>query len=110
MVECKPRPGELPEAAAGEVLPRAAQVVITASALAIGALPGPLALWLRARVALVEPGAKKDPLAPALFEIGVDVLSGLVVTDPDGALRVVTKAARWPGSSVPATRLCCSAT
>ncbi len=69
-------------------LPRAAQVVITASALANGALAGPLALCPRARVALVEPGA---PLAPALFGLGVDVLSRLVVTGPEGPLRVVAE-------------------
>lgn len=86
VIEREPHPGELPEEAAEEVLPHAAQVLITASALANGSLARLLGLCPQARVALVGPGA---PLCPALFELGIDVLSGLLVTDPEGALAVV---------------------
>lgn len=86
VIEREPRPGELPEKAAAEVLPNAAQVIITASAMANGSLARLLSLCPQARVALVGPGA---PLCPALFELGIDILSGLLVTDPEGVLAVV---------------------
>ena len=46
------------------------------------------------------PGRARRPLAPAPFDLGVDVLSGLVVTDPEGVLLVVAEG----GSVAPRNR------
>ncbi len=98
VIEREPRAGEYAEDAAQELLPSAAQVLITASSLANGSFAGLLRLCGDARVVLVGPGT---PLAPALFELGVDVLSGLIVTDPDAAPRIVAE-----GGAVSALKTC----
>jgi len=90
VLEQNPGPGDRPASDAPVLLPGAAQVAITASALGNGTLPELLTLCdPMATVVLVGPGT---PLAPALFELGIDVLSGLVVTDPEGAARAVAEA------------------
>lgn len=76
VIERDPRPGCYPETAAGELLPKAEQVLITASALSNGTLESLLRLARNAFVVLVGPSA---PLAPVLFESGIDAISGFVV-------------------------------
>ncbi|HYE49036.1 MAG TPA: DUF364 domain-containing protein [Azospirillaceae bacterium] len=90
VVERDPRPGEVAEADAGPLLAAARGIVMTASALLNGGVGRALAQAAPdARVALVGPGT---PLAPALHAAGIAILSGLVVTDPDGAARAVAEA------------------
>ena len=98
VIERDPRPGEFPESAAAELLPRATQVLITASSLANGSFAALLAYCSDARVVLVGPGT---PLTPALFDLGIDVLSGLIVTDVDAAVRIVAE-----GGAVSALKRC----
>lgn len=86
VVERRPGPGDYPEAAAEELIAGADLVVITASTLGNGTLPGLLALSAGRRVFLVGPGT---PLAPALFALGIERLGGMVIDDADGAARVV---------------------
>lgn len=89
VIEREPGPRDHPESAAADLLPRAEQVVITASALANGSLPGFLALLPRtAYVVLLGPGT---PLNPYLFEAGFTALSGLVVRDADAFTRTVAE-------------------
>jgi len=87
LIERAPGPGRLPEHAAAGLLPHADVVLLTASALANGTLPGLLArLRPGAEVILVGPGT---PLAPLLADHGVTVLAGLVVEDVEGLIRTV---------------------
>lgn len=89
IVERRPGPGEVAEADAAEVIAAARGLVITASALANGGVSRALA-WASpgCRVALVGPGT---PLRPSLFQAGVTILAGSVVTDPERAALVVAE-------------------
>lgn len=82
VIEREPGPGDYPESAADELLPKAEHLVITASALVNGTLPRLLSLAPRAFTVLLGPST---PLASALFGFGIDALSGLVVADVDAA-------------------------
>ncbi len=86
VIEREPRPGYYPESAAETLLPKAEQVVVTASALSNGSLAGLLELARDAFVVLVGPSA---PLGPALFEFGVDATSGFVAQNPDALAHVI---------------------
>ena len=85
-IERKPGPGNYPEAAAETLLPAAEHVLITAATLVNGSLPRLLELGCEAFVVLVGPSV---PLAPVLFDFGVDAASGFVVIDTGAALRTV---------------------
>lgn len=78
VVEREPRPGEHPESAIDTLLPKAAFVAVTASAIVNGSLPRILSLCPDAYVLMIGPST---PLAPALFDLGIDALSGFVATD-----------------------------
>ncbi|MEF3697330.1 Rossmann-like domain-containing protein [Desulfolutivibrio sp.] len=89
VLERAPRPGDLPAAQAETVLPEAQVVAITASALANGSLGGLLDLCSPgAFVLLVGPSV---PFAGCLFDFGVDVLCGNVVTDAQAVLDGVAR-------------------
>lgn len=88
VVEMAPEDGEYPAAAADWLLPTCDVAVMTASALTNHSLPRLLELAEGARVALVGPST---PLCPRLFDHGIEVLSGLVATDPDGLARVIAE-------------------
>lgn len=83
VIEREPRPGCYPEEAASELLPKAEQVLITASALTNGSLENLLALCQHAFVALVGPSC---PMSPILFSFGVDAISGFVVRNSEALL------------------------
>lgn len=90
VIEREPGPGDYPESAARALLPAASQIAVTGATVANGSLDGLLALARRdAFRVLVGPGA---PLCPALFALGLDALSGLVVTDRAGARRAIAEA------------------
>lgn len=86
VIEREPGPGDYPESAAETLLPQCEHLVITASTLLDGALPGLLALAPQAFIILLGPGT---PLAECLFDHGIDALSGLVVDDNDAFTRVI---------------------
>lgn len=86
VIEREPRPGCYPEEAAQTLLPKAEQVLITASALSNGTLEPLLPLARHAFVVLVGPSA---PLAPVLFDFGIDAVSGFVVRHAAGLTQAV---------------------
>ncbi len=89
IIEREPRSDCHPEEEAPALLAQARSVVITASAMANGSLARLLPLCRHAFVLCVGPSA---PLAPAMFEAGIDILGGMVATDEnqaDSAFRIV---------------------
>ncbi|MBB4285103.1 DUF2478 domain-containing protein [Roseospira goensis] len=89
LIERTAGPDRDPEAAAPVLLPGADAVLLTASTVANGTLPGLLALTRPgAAVVLVGPGT---PLTPMLFDHGITTLAGLVVEDRDGLARAVAE-------------------
>ena len=89
VIEREPRAGEYPESAAADLLPGAARVGITASALFDGSAERLIALAQGARIAVIGPST---PLAPRLHELGIAILAGMVVDKADEAARVVAEA------------------
>lgn len=90
VIEREPGPDDYPEEAAPELLPACRNLIVTASTMHDGSLPKLLALAPQAFTVLVGPGT---PLAPVLFEHGIDVLSGTVATDVEGLARVLGEGA-----------------
>jgi uncharacterized protein (DUF4213/DUF364 family) len=84
VLERRPVPGTLPAALAGEILPQADAVLVTATTLLNGTLAAILALCRpdAARL-LVGPSA---PFSPSLLGLGVDAIAGCAVDRPDEAL------------------------
>ncbi len=81
VIEADPRPGEFPPAAMDTLLPGCGAAIVNSSALVNRSLPRILRLAHNRRVALIGPAT---PMAPRLFDYGLDVLGGLVVGDPAG--------------------------
>ncbi len=90
VVEREPRPGEYPESALPDLLPRAEFVAITSSTIVNGSLPGILNLCHDAFVLMIGPST---PLAPVLFDLGVDALSGFVARDVNALAKAVSEGA-----------------
>ncbi len=78
ILERRPQPGDLPDPACEAVLPESDFVFITGVTLINKTLPRLLALSRDAFVVMAGPTV---PLAPVLFDYGVDMLAGLVVED-----------------------------
>ena len=79
VLEKNPRNGDLDEREASRILPRADLVAITATTLANGTLAGILAT--AAPDALKMLIGPSTPLCTALFDVGIDILAGTLVTD-----------------------------
>ncbi|MBE3563983.1 MAG: DUF364 domain-containing protein [Hydrogenibacillus schlegelii] len=86
VLERRPLPGDLPDSAAEVVLPDQDVVFLTAATLVNKTFPRLVELSRNALVVLVGPST---PLAPVLFDYGVDVLAGAVVTEAAHVWRVV---------------------
>ncbi len=93
VLEINPQPGDLPASAAPEVIPQADVVAVTGMTLVNGtfeslaALTGPDAFVLLL-------GAT-TPLTPALFDYGVDAISGTIVDDIALAATAVSQGANF---------------
>ena len=93
VLELDPQPGDLPVSTASDVLPQAQVVAITGMTLLNHTLDGLLELCAPdALVILLGPSV---PLAPILFERGVDILCGSIVTDTDTVLTAVRQGANF---------------
>ena len=88
ILERTPREGDLPDTAAEYVLPEQDMVFITSTTFINKSLPRLLELCEKAKVAMVGPST---PMAPLLFDHGVDALSGLVLADPVKISGVIRK-------------------
>jgi uncharacterized protein (DUF4213/DUF364 family) len=87
VLEQNPGPGDLPTTAADEILPAADVVAITGMTLINHTLDGLLrSCSPHALVILLGPST---PLSPVLFDHGIDIICGSVVTAVDPVLQVV---------------------
>lgn len=89
VLEQDPGPGDLPAEQAVEVLSQAEVVAITGMALTNHTLDDLLALC--APQAFVMVLGPSTPLSPRLFEYGVNLISGAVVTAIDPVLRILSQ-------------------
>lgn len=93
VLEQNPHEGDLPAAAAAEIIPQADVVAITAMTLLNGTFDALLALCPPgAPVLIVGP---TTPLSPVLFEQGATILAGAIVENPESVLRGVREGANF---------------
>jgi uncharacterized protein (DUF4213/DUF364 family) len=93
VLEKNPRTGEFPSSAAPEILPQADVVAITGMAMTNRTLERLLDYCPpEALVILLGPST---PLSPVLFDFGVDLLSGAVVTNIEAVLQAVSQGANF---------------
>lgn len=87
VLEQDPGPDEYPASAAPELVPQSRVLAITSMTLLNGTLDGLLALrGPQTRVLLLGPST---PLHPLLFDYGVKMLSGAIVTNISAVLQVI---------------------
>ena len=93
ILEQNPQGNELPEEAAPDVLPQADLVAITGMTFINGTLEGLIQLCRKDAIILIL--GPSTPLSPVLFDSGVDLLSGSVVTDIDNVLHAASQGANF---------------
>lgn len=93
VIEKNPKQGDFPESEAGNLIPRADVVAITGTAFTNHTLENLLSLC-RSHAFVIVLG-DTAPLAPLLFDYGIDAVSGTKVTDPKLALRCVSEGANF---------------
>lgn len=86
ILERNPRPGDYPDTACEWILPTCDIVLITGSTLVNKTLPRLLQLCGSAYTILTGPTV---PLCPALLEMGIDRIAGLVITDRPGMTHTI---------------------
>lgn len=93
VIEQKPGEDEYPAEAAADLIPKAEVIAITGSALINHTLDGLLSL--RPPHALVMVLGPSTPLSPILFRYGVDILSGVRITDENAVLLTIGQGASF---------------
>jgi uncharacterized protein len=93
VLELNPSEGDLPAAAAADVLPQADVVALTGTSLLNGTFDD-LISRCRPDAYVVVLGAT-TPLSPVLFAAGADAVSGTLVVDPETALLAVRQGATF---------------
>jgi len=87
ILELYPQPGDFPAEAAPDLIPQADLVAITGMTILNRTLDGLLALRQpSAEVMLIGPST---PLSPALFDFGIDFISGTHVTSEEDLLQTI---------------------
>ena len=93
VLELNPQPGDLPVSMAADFLPTAKVVAITGMTLLNHTLDGLLKLCAPdALVILLGPSV---PLNPILFDMGIDILCGSIVTSIDPVLAAIRQGATF---------------
>ena len=93
VLEMDPQPGDLPETAVQDILPTADVVAITAMTLLNRTLENLLTLCApHALVILMGPST---PLSPVLFDYGIDMLCGSIVSEIEPVMRTVQQAGNF---------------
>jgi uncharacterized protein len=93
VIEQEPAADEMPASAAAEIVPQAEVVAITGMTLVNHTLDGLLKLCSSgATILLLGPST---PLSPLLFDYGIDLLSGSIVTAIDSVLAAVRQGANF---------------
>jgi uncharacterized protein (DUF4213/DUF364 family) len=93
VLEKRPGEGDLPAEAAPDIIPQADVVAITGTSLINHTFEELIGLCRPEAFLLVL--GPTTPLSPVLFNYGVDVISGTLVTDPETVLRYVTQGASF---------------
>jgi len=93
VLEKRPGEGDLSAEAAPEVIPQADVVAITGTSLINHTFEELIRLCRPDAFVLVL--GPTTPLSPVLFNYGVDVISGTLVTDPETVLRYVSQGASF---------------
>jgi uncharacterized protein len=93
VLELDPRPGDMDAREAELVIPEADVVAITGSSFVNGTVDRLLGLCRKESFVVVL--GPSTPLSPILFDYGVDVLSGTVVSDVETAMRCVAEGATF---------------
>lgn len=93
IIEKRPRPGDYPEKEGNVFLPQSDIVVISSTTLLNNTLAGILALCRRDSVKMLL--GPTTPLSETLFDYGIDVLAGSVVTQKEVVLRSVSEGASF---------------
>lgn len=81
ILERSPRPGDYPDSACDWLIPQCDVVIMTASTLVNKTLPHLLELSKNAYTILAGPTC---PLCPALLDMGIDRIAGLIITNAEG--------------------------
>ena len=93
VLELRPQPGDLPASMAAKVLPLADVVAVTGTSLINRTFDGLMSMCRpKAFVLVLGPST---PLTAALFEAGVDAISGTIVDDPQQVLLAVAQGATF---------------
>jgi uncharacterized protein len=93
IIERHPGPGDIPEESGSNYLPRSDIVIISGTTLMNHTLPGILDLCTETSLKMLL--GPTTPMSEVLFEYGIDVLSGSVVTDTGKALKLVSEGANF---------------
>ena len=96
ILERSPREGDYPDSACDWLLPQCDVVIITASTLVNKTLPHLLELCKNAYTILAGPTC---PMCPALLDLGLDRLAGLVITERDATKQKIAN--EIPGPPYP---------
>jgi hypothetical protein len=93
VLELRPRPGDLPADRAHELIPQADVVALTSTSLINHTFDDLIALCRPdSFVVMLGPST---PLSPLFFDLGIDVLSGTVVKEPERVLRSISQGATF---------------
>ncbi|OPY74547.1 MAG: hypothetical protein A4E64_02206 [Syntrophorhabdus sp. PtaU1.Bin058] len=93
IIEKQPRPGDYPEEKGRDFLPQSDIVVISSTTLLNNTLSGILGLCREGSVKMLL--GPTTPLSGVLFDYGIDMLAGSVVTEKDRVLRSVSEGATF---------------
>lgn len=93
IIEREPRDGDLPDSACEYILPECDIAIITGSAAINKTMPRLLELSENAKTIVIGPTV---PMCPELKALGIDRLSGMVVTDKAGIIDWMRKVRETP--------------